>query len=317
MNDEVLHLSVGDFFLRYRTLSLPQSPWVRRWIDIVMKEPHRSRMLTTRQDYSGILMDVFFSLLRCGEYPADEDKEVMERHAARLGPRALSSYIYPLSVPAADENRREEATLWRDIRGYLEAPEGRLPPSARCPVCFDALAIIGIPPSAADPTGKNSRYAVAMHCGHMMCRRCWLQMMLVQMGAKQQLHRMRCPVCRFRLAFQCLCYAKPVDIPDFTGIQTQTQSWPLHLIESDMPPHSPTHINELIPGPCASCKYDRLPISLSPERFWDFQTRLPYDKHFWKRVRKAALTGKLGWGGMPVQCTPAYRKLVGLSDDEF
>ncbi|KAK4234614.1 hypothetical protein C8A03DRAFT_37608 [Achaetomium macrosporum] len=114
------------------------------------------------------------------------------------------------------EEDRPEASLWQDIRNYLEHKDDTdkprpQPPVAICPICrIREFDILGIPRSSPDAMLAQGAVLV---CGHMACSDCigdWYSQ------CKTDRRPITCPMCRLNLKFDapdCEHYSAPFFIP--------------------------------------------------------------------------------------------------------
>ncbi|KAL2261254.1 hypothetical protein VTK26DRAFT_4510 [Humicola hyalothermophila] len=94
-----------------------------------------------------------------------------------------------------NQGARPIATLWGEIRAYLEGRSSTAP-VAICPICqVSELSIGGLPQSGADADTKPAKL---MLCGHMVCEECYFGMGAV---CQEQGKGVRCPVCRHSLQY--------------------------------------------------------------------------------------------------------------------
>ncbi|KAK0719337.1 hypothetical protein B0H67DRAFT_642700 [Lasiosphaeris hirsuta] len=115
----------------------------------------------------------------------------------------------------------------RSVLGFDTLPPAALDtlaPVVECPICFDELDIIGLPPKqpdAPDGTPAHRETAVLYPCGHMTCVGCCYSGVEGMVGLG---FIMGCPLCRFDLRFAgCGCEAKLQVLPTFDDSQSKAK----------------------------------------------------------------------------------------------
>ncbi|KAK3306401.1 uncharacterized protein B0T15DRAFT_491951 [Chaetomium strumarium] len=153
---------------------------------------------------------------------------------------------------------RTEATLWKEIRQYLEhkvKEDTPQPPFAVCPICrLNELDILGIPPS---PSSSGSDGNLAQ--GAILYTRC-----------RADQRAITCPMCRLGMKFEgrdCAHVGAPFPIPTSRSAEDQRNS--NSIISEFLQRLSPT-ISERGTKPprcnrCRSAKADLLGAVVGPQ----------------------------------------------------
>ncbi|KAK0671912.1 hypothetical protein QBC41DRAFT_371453 [Cercophora samala] len=111
---------------------------------------------------------------------------------------------------------RKEVTTWWYLDGYSDFPDyyDPFPPIVLCPICLEDEEIFT--PFTPTKLVKQSRNGVVMMCGHMVCKKCYLDVkerakkpdLFYTPGSLVPKPVLHCPYCRHALSFADTNYCR-------------------------------------------------------------------------------------------------------------
>lgn len=148
----------------------------------------------------------------------------MSFRATRNKNSALKRATEPPTTTSMDMITRPTVSQWHQLKPFLQETQYKLSsiPYIICPICYNEITILGIPPKNRDPENHVSNCQI-LACGHMMCYDCWNTIWDGRSEREYTLHDgdihapkagLSCPMCKLDQRFtMCHHHAKPAWLP--------------------------------------------------------------------------------------------------------